>query len=87
MNELLVGNAPCSWGTQEHQDQSGNRRKRPGGQSRDSGLVTERGKIVHAREAHHLPPRVPVIGMLGPRVRAFVLALPAREQPAQNLPF
>ena len=21
MNELLVGNAPCSWGTLEHQDQ------------------------------------------------------------------
>ena len=22
MKELLVGNAPCSWGTLEHQDQS-----------------------------------------------------------------
>ena len=37
--------------------------RHPGGQGRDAGLVAQRGEVVHAGQAHHLPPRVLAMGV------------------------
>ena len=41
---------------QQHEDERRDRRQGAGGDERDAWLIRERRKIVHARQAHHLPP-------------------------------
>jgi hypothetical protein len=56
----------------QHQDGRRDRRQQAGRERGDARLVAQRGEVVHAGEAHDLPPRVPAV--LGrPRVRPAVL--------------
>ena len=41
---------------QQHQDEGGERGEETGGEKRDAGLISERGEVVDAGQAHHLPP-------------------------------
>ncbi len=46
---------------EQDEDERRYRRERPGGEGGDAGLVAERREVVHARQAHHLPPGVRVV--------------------------
>ena len=42
----------------QHKNKSGDGREEAGGEEGDSRLVAESGEVVHARQAHHTPPRM-----------------------------
>ncbi len=65
---------------QQDEDERRNRRERPGGEGGDAGLVAQSREIVHARQAHHLPPLVRVVLPLT-LVRPLDLLELALEQP------
>ena len=62
-----------------HQHERRDRREEPGGQEGDAGLVAEGREVVDAGEAHHLPPRVRVVGVVGVRRVHLVAQEPAGE--------
>ncbi|SFV24380.1 hypothetical protein SAMN04487966_110139 [Micrococcus terreus] len=73
-------------GTQgdQHQHERGHRREQPGCQSRDGRLVAQRGEVVEAGQAHHLPPRMPLVRVrarTGPRAARSRLILHGIGQP------
>jgi hypothetical protein len=55
---------------EQHEDERRHGRERAGGEEGDARLVAQSREVVHARQAHHLPPRVLVVVAL-PLVRAF----------------
>ena len=87
---------PCPWGLssatrlyigkrpeerQEHYEEGGDGRERPGRERRDARDVAEGGEVVHPREAHDLPPGVLLASaLLGLRSRHVLDHF--REQPA-----
>jgi len=66
---------------QQDEDQRGDGREGAGGQGGDAGLVAQRGEIVDAGQAHHLPPRVLVVSPFLDRGPLRLLEV-TPEQPA-----
>ena len=63
---------------QQHQDQRRQRREHAGRQERDAGLISERREVVHAGEAHDLPPGG-LVDLRRRRMRALRLLNPLEE--------
>jgi hypothetical protein len=70
---------------EQHDQQGRQRRQRAGGQHRDAGQVAQGREVVHAGQAHDLPPRV-LVGARLPRLGAFDLLDPVPEQPPRQRP-
>ena len=74
-----------------HQHQRGQRGDHPGGQGGDGRLVAQRGEVVHAGQAHHLPPRmllqVRVVTRRSGALMGSLGVLKAEQQPAPEVFF
>ena len=71
---------------QQHQHDGGQRGEQAGGQGGDARLVAERGEVVDAGQAHHLPPAVLLVRGLRGLARALVGCRACRPGPPAARP-